>query len=338
MPEIFFARNLVAPKDLFGADADSLKAFLRTNGLNERELIQPGRAYSFEPSGTFALAALRRLNSLPSSERMCLAKSADVMGDEARILRTFFETYLSPQKLSEINSLVGAGATAAFARLNGFQQALVNYQKAVLDVAKLKKDGGSGIGAQRAQSEAKLRVAYTELKEHYRVELNKIAPEAYRNKNRGNALSNPERAITLASRSTAAKPDPRLFVADANDAGSMGQFSRVLNNTGRIAVAVDAGLRVNKVYTIHDGGGDWMRESAVQMVGFGAGGAVGGLTGKAVVGGGTMLAAKAGFLVAGPLGWAALGVIVGAGVLAGLLVGSYADKEGQGLAASIWDR
>lgn len=148
----------------------------------------------------------------------------------------------------------------------------------------------------------------------------------------------PDRAITLASRSTVATSDPRLFVADANDAGRMGSFSRALNNTGRLAVVVDAGLRANKIYTTHEGGGDWMRESAIQMVGFGAGGAAGGLTGKIVVGGGALLAAQAGLLVAGPVGWAVLGVVVGAGLLAGFAVGSYADKEGQGLAASIWDR
>lgn len=338
MPDIFFARRPISPTNLIGNDAASLEAFLRTNGLNEREMIQPGRAYTLAPEDTFTLTALRRLNSLPAKERMCLATSAEMMGDDARVLKIFLETHLSPDKLNEINSLVGAGATAAFTRLNGFQKALVAYQEAVLNVARMGKAGGPGIGARRLQAETKLRNAYRALKEQYQIELSRISPKAYRYKNRGNALSNPDRAITLASRSTTARPDPRLLVADANDAGRMGQFSRVLNNTGRLAVVVDAGLRANKIYTTHDSGGDWMRESAVQMAGFGAEGAAGGATGKFVVGGGTLLAAKAGLLVSGPIGWAVLGVVVGAGLLAGFAVGGWFDKNAQALATNIWDR
>jgi hypothetical protein len=338
MPEILFARKPTFAADLVGDNAASLENFLRTNGLNEREMIQPGRAYSLASEDVFTLATLRRLNSLPVPERVCLARSAEAMGDDARILRIFFETHLSPDKLNEINSLVGAGATAAFTRLNKFQQALITYQEAILNVARLNKAGGPGIGARRVQAKTRLRSAYKALQEQYRIELNRISPEAYRHKNRGNALSNPDRAITLASRSTMGKPDPRLFVADASDAGRMGSFSRLLNNTGRLAVVVDAGFRANKIYTTHEGGGDWMRESAIQMTGFGAGGLAGGLTGKAVVGSGAFLAAKAGLLVAGPVGWAVLGVVVGAGILAGLSVGSLADERARFETARIWDR
>lgn len=57
-----------------------------------------------------------------------MARSAEAMGEDAHILKVFFEPHLSPEKIQEINGLVGAGATAVFARLNGFQQVLVKYQ------------------------------------------------------------------------------------------------------------------------------------------------------------------------------------------------------------------
>src|SRR5690554_2087826 len=118
----------------------------------------------------------------------------------------------------------------------------------------------------------------------------------------------------------------------------MGTVSRVLNNTGRLAIAVDAGFRANKVHTTYESGGDWMRESAVLMTGFGAGAAAGGLAGKYTIVGGTALAAKAGLLVAGPVGWAVLGVVVAAGLIAGFTAGHYLDQGGQFAASTIWDR
>jgi hypothetical protein len=267
-----------------------------------------------------------------------MARSAEAMGEDAHILKVFFETHLPPEKIQEINGLVGAGATAAFARLNGFQQALVKYQEALLNLTRAHKSGGPGVGARRIQAENMARSAYQTLQKAYQAELNRISPEALRGKNRGNALSNADRGILLASRSSSARPDARLFVADAADAGRMGSLSRILNNTGRLAIVADAGLRANKIHTAYENGGDWLRESSVQMTGFGFAGAAGGLAGKYTILGGTALAAKAGLLVAGPVGWAVLGVVVAVGVLAGVGAGSIADKRGRNIAAGTWDR
>lgn len=338
MPDIFFAQRPTSASALVGDDPATLEAFLRSNGLSERETIQSGRAYSFATDDTFTLSTLRRLNSLPVQERMCIAGSAGAMGDDAHFLKVFFETHLSPEKIQEINGLVGAGATAAFTRLNGFQQALVKYQEALLALTRAHEFSGPGAGARRIQAENMARSAYEALQKAYQTELNRISPQALRGKNRGNALSNADRGILLSSRSSSVRPDARLFVADATDAGRMGSLSRILNNTGRLAVVADAGLRANKIHTTYENGGDWLRESSVQMTGFGTAGVVGGLAGKYTVVGGTALAAKAGLLVAGPVGWAVLGVVVTVGVLAGLGAGLYADRKGQNFASMLWDR
>lgn len=118
----------------------------------------------------------------------------------------------------------------------------------------------------------------------------------------------------------------------------MASISKVLNNLGRTAVALDAGARVYGVTQTREEGGEWLRESAVQMTGFGAGGASAGLAGKAVFAGGSLLAVNAGLMVAGPAGWAVLGVIFCVSVVAGLGVGYYMDQIGQSVAELIWDR
>ncbi|WP_404362302.1 hypothetical protein [Marinobacter sp.] len=338
MPEVYFAQKPTAITDLIGHDSSAFEAFLKTNGLSARETIQPGRAYSLEQQDAFTLPALRHLNSLPVQDRMCIARSAESMGNEAHVLRAFYEENLTPEKMAMVNGLVGAGATAAFTRLSGFQKTLVKYQEAILNLVKLQKAKGPGIGTRRLQAETMVRNAYRTLREAYQTELNRLSPESFRNKNRGNALSNADRAITLATRNAGRKPDPRLYVADSADAGRVGSLGRFLNNTGRVAIAVDAGFRVNNIHSTYQDGGDWLRESSLQMAGFGLGGAAGGLTGKYTVIGGTALAAKAGLLVAGPVGWAVLGVIVGAGLLAGLTAGRYIDGGAQTATAWIWDR
>ncbi|PCM44904.1 hypothetical protein [Marinobacter sp. ANT_B65] len=76
-----------------------------------------------------------------------MARSAEAMGEDAHILKVFFEPHLSPEKIQEINGLVGAGTTAAFARLNGFQQALAKYQEALLNLTRAHKSGGPRGGA-----------------------------------------------------------------------------------------------------------------------------------------------------------------------------------------------
>lgn len=338
MPDILFAQRPTSASALVGDDPATLEAFLRSNGLSERETIQSGRAYSFATDDIFTLSTLRRLNSLPMPERMCLARSAEAMGEEAHILKVFFENNLTPEHITKVNGFVGAAATAAFTRLNGFQQALVKYQEALLNLTRVNNASGPGVGARRIQAQTLARNAYRTLQEAYQTELNRISPEALRGKNRGNALSNAERGVVLAARSSSARPDARLFVADSADAGRIGTVSRVLNNTGRLAIAVDAGLRAQKVQISYESGGNWLRESSIQMTGFGLGGAAGGFTGKTVVASGTFLAAKAGLLVSGPLGWAVLGVIVGAGLIGGYGVGSYVDQRGQKVAAQLWDR
>ena len=231
-----------------------------------------------------------------------------------------------------MNSVIGAGATAAVARLDGFETAVVNYQKALNGLRGLAASGKHGRGHSATVQKAKVRVreAYAELSRRYGVELQKFAPEALRAKNRGTAFSNAERGITLATRNpNSPKADVRLNIESQAQASKLARMGKLVNGLGHTAIAVDAGLRVVKVMDIEAEGGDWMREGAKQMTGFGAGAAGGMVAGRAVFAGGTLLAVQAGLTLAGPVGWLILGGIFITSVGAGYLIGSSIDNGSQ---------
>ena len=169
-------------------------------------------------------------------------------------------------------------------------------------------------------------------------ELKKFPPLAWRRKNRGDALNNAERGITLASRRpNSMKMDNRIKVANKVEASWLGHCSKVLKYAGNAALVVDAGLRAKEVSDIRDAGGDWMRESARQLTGFGAGGAAGLVAGTYTISMGTSIAAYSGLALAGPIGWSILGVIVAAGLVTGFVAGFTFEKAGKFVADYIWD-
>ncbi|QCF27147.1 hypothetical protein [Hydrocarboniclastica marina] len=337
MPDIFFSKRLMCPGDLVGDDPNDLASFLKINGLGLNDSIAPGKAYSLDTAHPQTRTILTRINGLPAGQRSSIARAAEELGDGVNQLALFLKHNLDREQIELVNSLVGASASAASARLNGFQSALLKYQEAVLEGQKVEQSHGPGVGQRRHQAQTKIRYAYSEMSNLYRRELNRLSPEALRSKNRGNALSNPHRAITLAQRRPLGKPDARLFIADTAEASRMASFGRGINNLGKVALAVDAGLRIHKVNGIREDGGDWLREGAMQMTGLGAAGAAGGLAGKYTVLGGGLLAAKAGLVLTGPAGWAIVAAIVGAGIVAGLATGMVADRAGKALSAWLWE-
>ena len=120
-------------------------------------------------------------------------------------------------------------------------------------------------------------------------------------------------------------------------AGRMRYLAGSLNALGRVAPVADAGLRVHKVTAVREEGGEWLRESVAQMTGFGFAGAFGGIAGKATLIGGSALATSAGLMLAGPVGWAAVGTIIVITAVTGLSAAYYADQIGQYIAETLWD-
>ena len=109
----------------------------------------------------------------------------------------------------------------------------------------------------------------------------------------------------------------------------MARMGNLVNGLSSIEVGADASIRVIKVMEIEDAGGDWMREAAKQMTGFGLGGVSGIGAGRVAFSGGVWAASQTGLTLAGPAGWLVLGGIFLVSVAAGYFVGGYIDKKGQ---------
>ena len=163
--------------------------------------------------------------------------------------------------------------------------------------------------------------AYNALMTEHRAAMASLAPAVMRAKNRGGAINNAQRGITLALRSRSGRVDPRLLVADLFQANTLKNFASYMSKLATpLTLAVDATLRAGKVRSVNQSDGNWHRESYRQIGGFGFGAVAGGLAAGATFKAGAAGAAKLGIAIVGvgigPIGWALLGclVVVSAGV------------------------
>ena len=339
MTDIAFNQRPRSIGDL-GLDPEALQQFCQANSLVPQASLGMCRAYTLSSPSAADSTITNYLNSLPTWQRYSIVDITNLAQDESIALAKFTHRYFTEENMNKINSFVGAAATAAGARLNGFETKIVEYQQSLKDLWQLTRNHRSGRGnaAAKQKARAKVRQAYTALEKAYALELKKFAPLAWRRKNRGDALNNAERGITLASRRpNSMKMDNRIKVANRVEASWLGHCSKVLKYAGNAALVVDAGLRAKEVSDIHDAGGDWMRESARQLAGFGLGGAAGIMAGTYTISMGTYIAAYSGLALAGPLGWSILGVIVATGLVAGFGAGVAGDKFGKAAADRVWN-
>jgi len=254
------------------------------------------------------------------------------------VLAAFFDRHFSEESIRNINAAVNAGSTAAGARLDPFQKAVVEYQKSLNRLRGLVESGKHGRGHSASVIDAKhaIRKAYANLAQTYAIELKNFSPAAHRAKNRGNAFSNAERGITLATRKPkATKPDVRLNVEGQLQASQIARLGKLMNHLGSATIGLDAGFRSIEVYGIAQDGGDWMQAAAREMTGFGLGTASGIGAGRAVFAGGTYIAVQAGLTLAGPIGWLVLGGIFAASLASGYYVSMYVDEEAKELSSSL---
>jgi hypothetical protein len=332
MPEMLFVQDVTTPSALLnGLDQRATDDLCRVNNSTSGAFLQRGSIFSLDDD-VRAANIRAQLNYLPAPERQCIGNITKMCGSETLALAAFLDRYFSPENIQKMNSVIGAGATAAVARLDGFETAVVNYQKALNGLRGLAASGNHGRGHAATVQKAKVRVreAYAELGRRYGVELQKFAPEALRAKNRGTAFSNAERGITLATRNpNSPKADVRLNVESQAQASKLARMGKLVNGLGHTAIAADGVLRVVKVMDIEAEGGDWMREGAKQMTGFGLGTASG-----LYVGG---LAYTGLIALAGPVGWGVLGAIFAVSVTAGYIASTVGDAAGEKLSDRVWE-
>src|SRR5690554_571136 len=324
MTDIFFPAQPLSARDFLGADSDSLSSFKRNNG-RECNYLNAHMPYCLPGTYPEGRIITQTLGNLPVRQREQLMCTIDTFGDFTTTLAGFYDKNLSLLNLENIGGVVGAGTTASHVRLNGFQTALVNYQKSLIALHR-QQAVGRGASAQKVFLQMQVRSSYQTLQKSYHAELKKfVSPNAY-GKNRGNALSSADRGLTLAQR----HKGRGLNVASNTQALQLARLANRINFAGKTIIMVDAGRRINGVHDTYKSGGNWQREASIQATGFGLGGVSGLITGKAVVAGLTTLG-----LGLTPVGWV---VLIGVGVAAGFSAAYSFDNIGKKLASSLWDR
>ena len=314
----------------------------------EKYLSEETLSAAMSVVGVTGTAAQMRLQQLSSFHQALVRYENRGRSNNSHREAAFWEKYLSEETLSAAMSVVGVTGTAAqmkLQQLSSFHQALVRYENALLAIQNPVPNNMPGAGP-RGQWQALARrdaiQAYDALVTEHRVAMTNLAPVVWQAKNRGGAISNAQRGITLALRSRGGKVDPRLLVADLLQAQTLKSFARFMSRMATPLALVTEGLiRNGRVRSVKQEDGDWHRESYKQMGGFALGSIAGGLAAGATFKAGKLLAAKYGIAIVGvgigPIGWAVLGciVVVSAGVALG--VGKITGDFGEGFGDYLYN-
>lgn len=346
MTEVIIPRTSRSVLDICSGDQATAECFLRNNPEVQSGSLIPGRAYCM---ANYSLSPEERaivcpLNAMSRQERDNLSCIIEEYGDEAQIIATFYDRYRTDmdeyqktkdvaQGASHANTFAGAGAAVYTARRDSFRDALLHYQD-VLERLSNHTRVGRGPAAQKAKLQREAVAAYEVLNQRFQNELHKLVPEGNRGvnkrgnpRNKGNALSNAQRGLTLAERSDT----QRIQVSNGYDQHRMGLLARGTRAAGPGFILLDAGIRYNLVRNEYRHGGDWQREAFVQSAGFG---------GATAAGIGVGMAAKAGLaaaqisLMATPVGWC---MVIGTAAVVGYGLATGADSSFKAFAKRLWD-
>ncbi|WP_439134485.1 hypothetical protein [Pseudomaricurvus sp.] len=332
MPDLFFPTTSTRPAHLCDSKPETLQQFLACNPQvkDQNQWLSPHVAYDMSGTATPSTGAiLREMNQLPIHQRANLSACVADFGDETSVLAKFYDQHLAGLDLTTTaqnsNGLAGMGMTALGARTDSFHTAVLQYQQALVQLNDYHRVGR--VAAQRKlELRNKVIAAYERLNQYYQQELRRIVPADRFTKNKGSALSNAERGITLAER-----PRGRgIHVATALEGQQISRFAKGIRYAGRGAIALDAGFRINTVHNTYVNGGDWQREVAVQSGGMTASALTGWLTGRAA-----FFALSRIALMATPWGWAFL---IGSSIVTGAVLAYQADQNVQSRVGNLWDK
>lgn len=327
MSEFFFPHQPVPAKDLFAAgDQEAVERFLAQNSQCRSGLL-PQSPYCSGYNSDQDRLILNHLQRLPNAHRYQLSCAIDEFGEQTHALANFYDRQLANLDLEASASLVGAGASAKNARLTAFQRSMVEYQEALIKLNAHRKNGQGGRAgmASKIELEALARRRYAAMARHYRMELNSVARPEFRHRNRGHILNNADRGITLAKHHRSSK----LIIDNVAEVQRLDRLARSIRYAGNGLIALDAGLRVRNIHESYQRNDNWQRQMALEITGFGVGGAGGIVAAK-----GAVLTLSYIGLGATPVGWV---VLIGTAVAAGFLGGKRGDSLGRRIAAFLFD-
>ncbi|EXJ09132.1 hypothetical protein [Nitrincola nitratireducens] len=345
MTAIYFSTHACHASDLVEGSEETIQHFILLNNIGPSGRLLRGQAYTLDLVNPYATSLVNTLNHSTQQERNWLMTAVVFEGEEIHREAAFWEHYLSNEALSPALSLIGATGASAQVKsrqLSSFHQALVRYENALLAIQSPAAPGMPGAGARNAEAIRNANQAYNALMTEHRAAMASLAPAVMRAKNRGGAINNAQRGITLAHRSRSGRVDPRLLVADLFQAHRLKNFASYMSKAATpLTLAVDATLRAGKVRSVNQSDGNWHRESYRQVGGFLGSAFGGGLAAGATFKAGKLVAAKYGIAIIGvgigPIGWAVLGciVVVSAGVA--LAASNQAGPRGERLGDIIYN-
>lgn len=319
-------------------------SLLDEQSLTEQAIIPAGTPYITKTDQTVgndndALRLFEMLKQVPPSERRNIARlNKDFGTGVVDALAEFYQLQLKPALLTansflntpsgkllrkETPGAVGAMATVLEKRLQGFSAKIASYQLALEQyrAAYLTK----APAVQRKALAKQVGKAQANVNRYFQGEIKRIlATNTAKSRGRGTVWSNPERAMGLAR---GRKTDAAIKLQSSHNFKRVQQFHRVANVVGKNLIALDAGTRILHVYGVKQNEGDWQKELAREMAGFGMGVAAGSIIG------GEIAAALTIALIATPYGWAI--AIIG-GVIAGIAAAKLFDAGGKQLADYLW--
>ncbi len=344
MPTVYFNSHSCHISDLIEADEELLTEFSRVNSIGANGRVYEGQAFTLDIAEPYAPSIIRTLNQQAIHERGWLMQAVSAEGEALHREAEFWEKYLTEEELNGVLSLIGASGPAFQAKyqnLSKFHKALVNYENALIAVQKPAAAGMPGAGARDAIARRNAIQAYDVLISEHRTAMTQLSPVVMRTKNRGGAINNANRGITLASRSRGRlKPDSRIFVSDLFQANLLKKFSQFMSKAATpLSLAADASIRAGKIRSVSNADGNWHRESVKQVGGFivgaivGSGSTIAALT--AFGGAGKMMALAA---VGGPISWAIIGCIVVVVAAAGYIGATKGGKVGENSGEWIYDK
>ncbi|WP_111643178.1 hypothetical protein [Marinimicrobium alkaliphilum] len=266
-------------------------------------------------------------NNLSPASRRNLASCVADYGDDTRLLAEFYDRHLADVTLADVGQAsvgtASVGNAVFTGRVQSFHGALGRYQSALVELNQYTRVGRVA-ASRRAELRRAVVSAYEDLNRHYAQEMRRIVPDTSRSRNRGNALSNAERGITLSERNRGRG----IHIADMHEGRKVSRFADSLRYVGRGVIAVDIGVRGQKVRSAYHNDEQWLRELMAQGGGFGGAGVTGFATGRAAF----LLGRIA--LASTPVGWV---VLVGSTIAVGAIAAYQMDKAGQDAGHFVWD-
>ncbi len=345
MPTVYFSAYACHVSELVEGDEIHIERFRMINKLSPSGMLSEGQAYTLDFEDPYAPSIVSVINQLSRQESGWLMKAVGAEGEELHREAAFYKKYFTQDNIEKVLGLIGASHAATrvgVQRLDGFQQALVRYENALLALQNPIPANMPGAGP-RGQWEALARrdaiQAYEHLTTEYRVAMQRLAPEVMRTTNRGTAINSPKRGILLAVRNRGRKIDPRIVVSDLFQAHRLKDFARWISKVaGPLVLGTEAIFRGSKVNVVKKSDGDWHRESARQLGGFAAGAFAGGLAGSTLFSSTSIAAVKftaGGVLAGGPIAWIILGCIA---VYVVYQVTVFSGQWGENRGGDIYDK